>query len=133
MKLPPASELEQLESVRAQCGSSHLCDSSGTGLQPLPASTPLVMSYINLQYIEGKNDSQVLLTAMQSGSRFCKVSFTFEVATSLTEKLRAFALPQQPLNCIRLCSSRRSGFAGRNPDRFAKRAKLSASLSSLPA
>ena len=35
-------------------------------------------------------------------------------------KSSAFALPQQPLNCIRLCSSRRSGFAARNPDRFAK-------------
>lgn len=58
-KMPPASELEQLESVRAQCGSSHLCNGvvnegrSGMGLQPLPASTALVTFYNeqNLQYI----------------------------------------------------------------------------------
>ena len=55
----PASELEQLESVRAQCGSSHLCNGvvnegrSGMGLQPLPASTALVTFYNEqiLQYI----------------------------------------------------------------------------------
>ena len=50
-QMPPASELEQLESVRAQCGSSHLCHGvvnegrSGMGLQPLPASTALVTFY----------------------------------------------------------------------------------------
>jgi hypothetical protein len=69
---------------------------------------------------------------MQSCSSFCKVSFPFELATCLTEKLRLrIATAAAELHPTLL--QQKVWFRSKKSRQICKGAKLSASLSSLPA